>query len=110
MLYGLANKNNKLILRMRTIEAGECYFLKESTLSYSEPVLLLGYYTDAPTFMSTERQHVQSLMVKRVLFSSGEGPSCVALDPHVDVLDLEIMSLRHRPGNRDLKPVASIKG
>ena len=93
MLFGLANKENKLILTMRTLPAGECYFLKDCLLSYSDPVLLLGYYHQAPTFMTTYRKQIQSLFVERAIFSSGEGPGCIALDPHVDRQDIEIISV-----------------
>ncbi len=91
MLYGLSHQKNGILLSMRTIQAGECYFLQKDTLSYSEPVLLLGYYEDAPTFMSAKKSHIRSIMVKRVLHSHGEGPSCIALDPHVSRRDIKII-------------------
>ena len=94
MLYGLGKSNNDLLLTMRIVLAGDCHSLEDYFLSKSEPVLMLGYYHEAPIFMDKSRKLLHSLMAKRIIFPMGEGPSCIALDPHVCRSELKVMTAK----------------
>jgi hypothetical protein len=94
MFYTITNTRNNFILAMKTIQSGECDFLKEYIFSYAEPALLLGYYDNAPSLVTTNKKYLQKILASRILCTSGEGPHIIALDPHVDRSELQISRIK----------------
>ncbi len=84
------------------VQAGECVDLNRDVLSYSEPVLMLGYYHQAPSFLHFDKSIMHALLTRRTVFPEGEGPECISLDPHIDQSEIEIVAMSKQ--TRYLKP------
>ncbi|EPX78050.1 hypothetical protein [Salipiger mucosus] len=89
MLHGLINTTNNLLLRAKAIPAGECELSKKYCLSYSDPVLMVGYYHGAPTFLYDSEDAVSELLETGVYTPQPEGASVIILAP---ILDTSIIS------------------
>ena len=85
MLHGLINTTNNLLLRANAIPAGECELASKFCLSYSDPVLMVGYYSGAPVFMLDNEESVLELLEQGVFTPKPEGASAVVLASHLEL-------------------------
>ena len=84
MLHALINTTNNLLLRAKAVPAGKVSQAKSLNLPADEPIILVGYFHDAPIFIYDKEDAILELLEHGVLTPEFDGPIAVFMHPHVD--------------------------